>query len=127
MLAVELVGRRLRWRCYWRELERALPRFENLLRFRWLGNHGRYAAVASQCLCLLLVVVRGPEDHASLQNARVGTKLANKLIAIHRRHQDVGNHQVGPFRPGESEGLSPIGSLKQAVMRVTEQYDHELA
>src|ERR1035438_3382640 len=106
MLAVELVGRSLRWRRYGREPERGLHGLENLLRFRWLGNHGRYAAIASQCLCLLLVVVRGPEDHASLQNARVGTKLVNKLIAIHRRHQDVGNHQ------GSEEHTSELQSLR---------------
>src|SRR5207245_2296663 len=58
---------------------------------------------------------------------RIGTELADELVAVHSRHENVGNDQVGSLRPHYRQTLRAAGRLQEPVAGVLEESGQELA
>ena len=99
MLAVKGFGQSVRRRRIV-QIERRVNRVQNLL---WLGrleDEVRDSASLGELSRFAFQVGRGVENHACLSQRCVGPELADKLEAIHRRHLNIGNDEIGMLDAG---------------------------
>ena len=71
-----------------------------------------------------LAVVRGVEHDGNPAGRRIETQLPDELIAVHHRHQHVGNDQIGTIGPDRGQSLAAIRRFDQAVSLMT-QHRHQ--
>ena len=81
----------------------------------------RDAAVPRQLLRLRAVVMRRVEDDRCRGQRRIRAQPADEFVAVHRRHQNVRNHQVRTFDASQRQRMCAIVRLDQAVPVITEQ------
>ena len=74
---------------------------------------------------LALAVVRGIEHHGDRTRGRIETKLPDELIAVHHRHEHIGNHQIGVIGLDGSKSLASIRRLEHPVPLMTQERDQE--
>ena len=72
-----------------------------------------------------LAVVRGIEHHGNPAGRRIETKLSDELIAVHHRHEHVGNHQIRTIGVNGGQRLAAIRRLEEAVSLMTQQRHEE--
>jgi hypothetical protein len=100
--------------------ERGLHRPQHDFRFARFHEDGRDAARRRELSGLRLVVVGRVEDHPGVGDGRVLPESTDEFVPVHGRHQNVGDHKVGPLGTDRREPLSPVGRLQQAVAAVPE-------
>ena len=94
MLAVKLLRRQGHSR-HLRRREGFADRADDLLGFAGLDQDLRDAARPGEPPDLLHEVDGGVEDHTDVRCDRLAAQLVDKFVAVHVRHQDVGDDQVG--------------------------------
>ena len=94
---------------------------QHRFRLRRLGQDVRDTAVLGELLRLGSVEVRRTEDDWRRTKGRVRAQLANEFVAVHRRHQDVRNHEIRMLDARDGERLCPTARLEQAVTVIAEQ------
>ena len=52
-------------------------------------------AVVGQGLSFPLVVMSSQKDHRSFRDRGVGAELPHQFVSVHRRHEDIGDDQIG--------------------------------
>ena len=78
-----------------------------------------------EATCLVAgVVMRRDEDDGNVTRQRVGLELAANLEAIHARHHDVEQDQVGPVLAADLQGLGAAQGLEHAVIRRERLVEH---
>ncbi len=55
------------------------------------------------------------------------SQLAYELVAIHRRHQNVGNDELRTLLDGDAQAVRPIRRLYRRVAFVPQEGEHDLA
>ena len=75
--------------------ERGVHLAQDLVVVGGLEQHARHAVRLRQRLRLLTAEVRGVEHHRGRRGGRIGLQPARQLVAVHHRHQHVGDHQLG--------------------------------
>ncbi len=89
---------------------------EELFRLARFENEGVRAQAARQPLVLDVRVGGGVDNERNRAEARIGLPLAQQRIAVHDRHQQIGNDQVGRRTPGLEQRLGAIAhGLHRAV------------
>jgi hypothetical protein len=71
--------------------------------------------------------VRRIEDHGNSAGRRIEAKPSDELVAVHHRHEHVGNHKIRTSGPDGGEAFATIARLEQTVAGMTEKRDQELA
>ena len=69
-------------------------------------------------LRLTLAIVRGIEDDRNPAGRRIEPQLPDELVAVHHRHEHVGNHQIGMLRPYRGQALAAVRRLDQPMSLV---------
>ena len=95
--------------------QRVVHRVEQFGGVAGLGDDAGHAERVGDRPRLRLEVVGGVEHHGDRLGARVGPDLADEFVAVHARHQDVGDHQV---RGGSGAACSSACSAPSASMGV---------
>ncbi len=108
-------------------VKRLLEYAQYLFRFRWLHQYLRDAAGCRQVAGLPLQESGGVEDHVGIRDLGVGAQLPNELVAVHRRHQDVANHEVRPYRAHLGKGQVTVRGFQRLVTGVLQQRDEQVA
>jgi len=67
------------------------------------------------------VKVRRAENNGCVRNRRVSAQLPYEFVAIHCRHEDVGNNQIGMVTTRGIETLGAIAGLKRVMARFLKQ------
>jgi hypothetical protein len=107
--------------------QRARNRLQDFLRLARFGQHQRHAARMRE-LSRLGLHERGRVEHdMGTRDVAVGAQLPDEFIAIHARHQDVADHQLGPFGTCKRERLGTVGGFDEAMPRIAEQGGYEIA
>ncbi len=88
---------------------------KNDLRLAGLGDDVDHAAALCECARFALVIGRRVENDRCVRNRRDGAHLADELVAVHGRHEDVADDQMGPFALDDGERLGAVGRLENAV------------
>ena len=86
-----------------------------------LAQHAFDAAAARHGQGLALGVDCGIEDDAGGGQLAVGAQALHELVAVHLRHQDVGDDQVGAVGAHQVERGGAVVRLEQAVFGKAEQ------
>ena len=68
---------------------------------------------------------RRVEDHRRGGHRRDRAHLADELVAIHGRHEDVADDQMGPFALHDGERFGAVRRLENAVPLIPEQRGEE--
>jgi hypothetical protein len=68
---------------------------EDLVRVGRLAQHRGHTAAGRHRQRFAFGVHGREEDHAGALQRRLGAQLLDEFVAVHRRHQDVGDDQVG--------------------------------
>jgi hypothetical protein len=97
------------------------------LRLGGLGEHGAHAAAARHRHGLVHRVDGRVENDAGGGDCRFGAQLLDKFVAVHGRHQDVGDDQVGALGAHDREGGRAVAGFEQAVAEEAEQVQQEFA
>ena len=105
--------------------ERLLNGGQDVLWLAGLNQHLRDATRQRQAARLLFAVVRAVKNHLRGRQVVVGPQLAHKLVAVHGRHQDVGDHQIGPLGAHQGQRLGTVGGLQRLVAAVPDERDHQ--
>ena len=88
---------------------------KNDLRLAGFGDDVDHAAALCECARFALVIGRRVENDRRGRNRRDGAHLADELVAVHGRHEDVADDQMGPFALDDGERLGTVGRLENAV------------
>jgi len=67
------------------------------------------------------------EDDLGRRQRRIGAQLLHELVAVHGRHQDVGDDQVGALGAHQRQAVRAVDRFQQAVAGEAEQGLQELA
>ena len=109
------------------EAEHPFHGTQHVLRLRRLSDNARNAARFGQRARFLLVVVGRPKDDGRGRDSRIGAQLPHQFVAIHRRHQNIGDDQGRMFGAGGSQCVGAVGSFQQAMPAVSEECDEVIA
>ena len=72
------------------------------------------------------MIVRRIENDRRVGHLRDRAHLADELVAIHGRHEDIADDQVGPSASHEVERLAAVGRLEHRVPVMSQQRDKEV-
>ncbi len=92
-----------------------------------LDQHARHAVRERQVLRLLRAEVGGVEQHHGARGGRVELQPPRQLVAVHLRHQDVGDDQLRPVLARALQRLPAVGGRHHAVPGGLEQRRHRVA
>src|SRR5690349_13769440 len=67
------------------------------------------------------------EDYGRVRDVGSGPQTTNELVAVHRRHEDVGDDQVGAVGRDEHERLAAVRRLANGVTGVLEDFYQQTA
>ena len=70
---------------------------------------------------------RRVENYACLSQRCVGPELADELEAIHRRHKNIGNHEIGMLDAGFCQAFRAIRGFQDAIKFITQHRLDEFA
>ena len=107
--------------------ERGLHLAQDFVVVRRLDEHARHAVRLRQGLRVLAAEVGGIEHHRRLGGARVGAQVAGELVAIHHRHQDVGDHQLRVRFPRPRQRFPAVGGADDVMPSELEERRQRLA
>jgi hypothetical protein len=68
-----------------------------------------------------LRVARGHQDHRQQRGRRVGAQPAHQLVAVHTRHQDVRDHEVGALVAHRVQGGFAVERHLDLVTQIAQQ------
>jgi len=100
--------------------------FQHLLGRGGFCQDPRHAARLRQRSRFPFAVRCGIEQHGNPARLRVETQASAELIAIHHRHEHVGNHQIGGLGLDGGQSLAAIRCLDQPVSLTTQEGDQEV-
>jgi hypothetical protein len=86
-----------------------------------LAQHRGHAAAGRHRHRFALGVHGREEDDARVFQRRLGAQLLDELVAIHRRHQDVGDDEVGQFGARDGQRAGAVFGFEDAVPGQAEQ------
>jgi hypothetical protein len=96
MLTVECVAaERSSWR--FAKAESSIHRAENYFRVAGFVEDERDAAGAGERARFAFEIVSRAENHPGVRDSRGGAQLPHELEAVHRRHENVSDDEVGAF------------------------------
>src|ERR1700719_5027008 len=96
----------------------------NFKDFFWLGRLDDDVVDATcfgELPGLLLDVTGGIKNYRCVRDLAIKAQFSHEFVAIHLRHENVGNDKVGFFIPRHFERLRPTLRLKQAMTAVFQQ------
>jgi hypothetical protein len=86
----------------------------------------RHAAGLRQRPGFTFTVVRGVEHHWNRARGGIEAQLLDQLIAVHHRHEHIGNHQIRVFGPGKGQADGAVGGFEQPMaLRAQQQHQHQ--
>ncbi len=85
-----------------------------------------WSAFAGQALGFRGAVGGGVEDHRDGGDLLLGPQRLDEMVAVHARHQDVGDDQVGPLAARQRQAVDAVGGGQQAVLLEAQQGQQEL-
>ena len=91
--------------------ERAFDRLQDHLRLGGLHQHMRHAALLGDALRHGRVIARGVEDDRQRGQLRVGAQPPHELDAVHARHHDVDDGEIGPPPQHDLQSLQAVNGL----------------
>ena len=68
----------------------------------------------------------GAEDHRGVRRAVVFAQPAHELVAVHARHDDIGDQQIGLLGAQQVERFHAVGCFEQAVLAAFQQQQQQL-
>src|SRR6266702_2359025 len=97
-----------------------------LFRLGWLNKHVAHATGFGQGACFPLMVAGGEKDHCGAGDCWIVAQLADELIAVHHRHEHIGDHQVRVLRADLRQCIRTIRGLQQEMSAVAQESGKEL-
>jgi hypothetical protein len=86
-----------------------------------LGQRALHAERARHLAYFALVVGRRTEDDGGVRRAIVLAQPADELVAVHARHDDIGDQEVGLLGAQQVQRFHAVGCFEQAVVAASEQ------
>jgi len=81
-------------------------------------GQGAHDAQLARHLAHFAFVIRGrTEDNGKVGRALLLAHLADELVAVHARHDDVGDQQIGPLTAQHLVGFDAVGRREHVVAR----------
>ena len=115
VFSIEVLAIELRWRRRGFCVEHRAHGGQNGAHRARLREDGRHAALARQRLGLTLVISGAIEDDRNVGHVRDVADLTHQLVAVHRRHQDVADDQIGAIAVQGSKGIGAIRGFEYPV------------
>ena len=95
--------------------------------FARFGQNVRHVAGIGQRPRLPLVVVRRVEDDLDRRERRIGAQLPHQLVAVHRGHHDVGDHELRIHGARQNQALAAVAGFEHLMPLILHQGHHQLA
>ena len=116
MLAIQLRGLHLRQRGA--RGKHFVDGVEDHIGVGGLDQDAHHAVGLRELLVVLAAEIRGVEHDPDGRGRRLGTQRAGQRVAVHERHQDIRDDEVGAHFARLGQGLAAVGLGEHAMTRV---------
>jgi hypothetical protein len=100
---------------------------QNLRVLRGFEQHARDAVRLCERLRVPAAEVRRIEDDRHARGGRIGLQAPRELVAVHRRHEHIRDHEVGSCLLRALETFAPVHRARHAMTRSLEERSKRLA